>query len=94
MIPCNPLSESQEVISAIDGELAYQNSIIGTSRAGTKDHGVAGQVLSVEEYANKARNSWVMNGDEDGDRAALDNLRKCAAICVRALMLYGCPTRN
>ena len=91
MIQCPLLSP--DVIEAIDEELAYQNSLIDSPRAGNQDYRVAGQILTLEEYVTKARTAWVMNGDEEGDRLALDNLRKCAAICCRALLLYGCPRR-
>lgn len=92
MIKCPMLNA--EVCDAINEELDYQNSLIDTPRAGGQDYRVAGQVLTLTEYVDRARSAWVNNGDEEGDRLALDNLRKCAAICCRALLLYGCPRRD
>lgn len=93
MLPCPPLSNCHEVVAAIDGELEYQNSLIDTDRAGHTDHGVAGQLVTLSSYVDRAREAWVNHGDAEGDNLALDNLRKCAGICVRALILYGCPRR-
>jgi hypothetical protein len=79
------------VISAIDGELAYQNSMINTERAGDRDNGVAGQLVTLSDYVRHAEAAWTQNNT---DLPALDVIRKCAGICVRALILYGCPVRE
>lgn len=47
--------------------------------------------MALAVYANKAMDAWVHSA---GDEAALDALRKCAAIAVRALEQYGCPERK
>lgn len=79
-----------EVIAALNEELAYQNKMAGGKRADAKDNGVCGQVLALETYAAKARDAWTLN---KGDAAALSELRKCAAIAIRALVRHGCPRR-
>ncbi len=82
---------TKEVIDALNDELKYQDSMAGTQRADTMDSGVAGQVVALSRYARKAEDAWT---DNAGDEAALDALRKCAAIAVRALIKYGCPKRK
>ncbi len=82
---------SKEVIDAINGELEYQESLSSNNcRADRKDHGLPGQLVTLHAYSRKASEAWVCNG---GNEPALDNLRKCAAICIRALVRFGCPTR-
>lgn len=81
---------TQEVIDALNGELEYQNKIAGTDRANLEDNGVAGQVLTLQTYARKANDAWTLNS---GNEEALAELRKCAAIAIRALVRYGCPKR-
>ena len=82
---------TEEVIQAINEELEYQNKMAGTPRATYEDNGVAGQVLSLQTYARKANDAWTLN---DGNYEALDELRKCAAIAIRALVRFGCPRRE
>jgi hypothetical protein len=79
-----------EVIAALNEELDYQNRMAGSDRADARDNGVCGQVLTLETYVAKARDAWTLN---KGDEAALAELRKCAAIAIRALVRYGCPRR-
>jgi hypothetical protein len=77
------------VIEALNEELAHQNRMAGTSRADAKDNGVQGQILTLEDQVMIARGAYVYHS---GDRA-LHELRKCAALAIRALVLYGCPRR-
>ena len=81
---------SPEVIEAINEELSYQSTLQGTGRADAREHGVEGQLVTLDVYANEAKVAWAKSA---GDEAALDSLRKCAAICIRALEQYGCPRR-
>ncbi len=83
------ITMSQGVIDAINGELAYQSTLQG-SRADAVDHGVAGQLVTLQVYTNEALVAWTKHGVEG---PSLDALRKVAAIAVRALEQYGCPTR-
>lgn len=91
MLKCPVLSNCHAVISAIDGELEYQNSMINTDRAGDRDNGVAGQLVTLTDYVARANAAWTQNNT---DIRALEAIRKCAGICVRALILYGCPIRE
>ena len=79
-----------EVIEAINEELAYTAGLSEMGRADTVHYGTLGQLLTLEAYVEKARNAWVMNPGTD---AVLDQLRKCAAIAIRALLTDGCPRR-
>lgn len=80
-----------EVINAINEELAYQATLQGSGRADARDHGVEGQLVTLSVYKHEAEVAWAKNA---GDEAALDALRKCAAIACRALITYGCPRRE
>lgn len=82
---------TEEVINAINEELAYQSSLPGSGRADATPHGVPGQLVTLGVYVNEANVAWVKNA---GDEKALDALRKVAAIAVRALVQYGCPRRE
>lgn len=82
---------TKPIIEAINEELEYQESLTAANRADAEDHGVAGQLVTLSVYANKANEAWVNNAGCD---PALDQLRKVAAIAIRALEMYGCPRRN
>lgn len=89
--------QSRDVLKAIDDELTYINFLADSNyekwpnRTDKEDHGVAGQLVTLSRYVRKAEDAWA---DNPGNRAALDELRKCAAIAIRALILYGCPPRT
>lgn len=80
-----------EVIDAIDGELAYQSTLQGSGRADAVNHGVSGQLVTLKVYTDEALVAWAKTS---GDEAALNALRKVAAIATRALIQYGCPRRE
>lgn len=84
------ITMTQEVIDAINEEFDYQTSLKGSGRADARDHGVEGQLVTLGVYLREAETAWVKNS---GDEKALDALRKCAAIALRALIEYGCPRR-
>lgn len=85
-----PMKMSDDVISAINEELAYQSNLQATGKADAKDHGVAGQLVTLQVYTQEALTAWAKNA---GDKKSLDALRKVAAIAVRALESHGCPKR-
>ena len=85
------ITMTPEVIDAINGELAYQSTLQGSGRADAVEHGVAGQLVTLKVYADEALAAWAKNV---GDEAALNALRKVAAIASRALIQYGCPRRE
>ena len=86
-----PMIMSQTVIDAINEELAYQSTLQGSGRADALEHGVAGQLVTLAVYTREAELAWAKTA---GDEGALDALRKVAAIAIRALETYGCPTRK
>ena len=77
-----------EVIDAINGELAYTATLQEQGRSDAIHYGTEGQLLTLESYARKAREAWV-NNPSDGE--ALNELRKCAAIAIRALLTQCAP---
>ena len=79
------------VIDCIDEELEYVATLAEQGRSDTFHYGTAGQLLTLESYARKAREAWVNN---PSDTQALHELRKCAAIAIRALLTEGCPARK
>ena len=82
---------TKEVIDVINEELAYQTSLSGTSRADNIDHGIAGRLVTIQAYLNKAQEAWVM---EPGYESALHNLRKIASIAIRGMLHYGVRKRE
>lgn len=80
-----------EVISAINEELAYQGGRAAAGRSDGVHYGTPGQIVTLQTYARHASAAWVAN---PGDDAALHELRKCAAIAIRALLTEGCPRRG
>lgn len=82
---------TQEVIDAINEELTYQTSLSGTKRADDIDHGIAGRLVTIQAYLNKAQEAWVM---EPGYESALHNLRKIATIAIRGMLHYGVRKRE
>lgn len=80
-----------EVIEAINEELTYQSTLQGSGRADAREHGVEGQLVTLNVYTQEAMVAWTKCA---GDEAALNSLRKVAAIAARALIQYGCPRRE
>lgn len=80
-----------EVEAAINEELAYVASLSARGRSDEAHYGTPGQVLTLQVYARKALDAWVTN---PGNDQALHELRKCAAIAIRALVTEGCPRRE
>lgn len=86
---------TEEVIHAIDEELAYQNRLSASGAVDAHDNGLAGQLLTMERYLHMAIKAWVHSaGDSKGGHVECqDILRKVVATGVRALEIYGCPRR-
>ena len=78
------------VIRVINEELAYTATLSAQGRSDKVYYGVAGQILTLQSYARRANAVWVQN---PGNNDALHELRKCASIAIRALILEGCPQR-
>ncbi len=80
-----------EVIDAINEELAYTATLVDQGRSDATHYGTEGQLLTLNTYSRAAIDAWVTN---PSDNQALDQLRKCAAIAIRALLTEGCPRRG
>jgi uncharacterized protein YgfB (UPF0149 family) len=86
--------ERREVYRAIDGERDYQdlrwNSSLREGDVPDEEKPVAEWLNYLEYHLSKAKNeNYHLNKD-----AALDELRKVAALAVRALEIHGCPLRD
>jgi hypothetical protein len=84
------LKLTPEVIAAINEELAYTSGLQAQGRADQADYGVEGQLITLYTYTQKALNAWTNNA---GPEQSLHELRKVAAIAIRALLTAGCPRR-
>lgn len=86
--------ERQEIYNRIDGERNYQDATWGSRRQmdGTPDEEkpVAEWINYIEYHVNKAKDK-VYHLDTEG---ATDELRKVAALAVRAMEIHGCPARQ
>ena len=85
------ITMSASVIAAINGELHYQSKLQDMGRSDGIESGLPGQLVTLSVYVRKAQEAWVM---APGDPDALEQLRKVAAIAIRALEQYGCPIRK
>ncbi len=83
------LKLTDEVIDAVNEELAYTATLVEQGRSDGVHHGLKGQLLTLSVYTRRAVDAWV-NLRED---QALHELRKCAPIAIRALLTEGCPRR-
>ena len=82
---------SQDTVDAINGELEYISTLSQQDRSDEVHYGTVGQIATLQTYARKALDAWVMN---PGNDSTLHELRKCAAIAIRALETEGCPRRE
>ena len=82
---------TSQVIQAINEELDYVGTLSEQGRSDKQHHGAAGQLLTLKVYTDKAIVAWVNN---PGNAEALHQLRKCAAIAVRAMLTEGCLKRS
>lgn len=86
----------ETVYAAIDTERTYQDKV-WQENAGTVEgqpvRTVAEELLMLEEYVAKARTAWTNAPRADEALATTEVLRKCAAICVRAMENHGAPGR-
>jgi hypothetical protein len=80
----------EQIYAAIDGERDYQNALGGDRTNGTQ-LGVSGCLTLLSTYLRKAQDAWT---DNPSDTQALHEIRKLAAICVRAMEEHGAPERR
>jgi len=81
--------ERRQVYKLIDGERNYQETL-PASRTDGRQHTAGEFLVMLQHYVNKAVEAWTLNA---GDEAALDQIRKCAGICVHCMEDHGAPPR-
>lgn len=87
----NPAREN--AYRAIDGERDYQEAGKGNARTDRQSTSVGEHVLMLVGYTNQAVAQW--NGPHpEGREAAMNTMRKIAAIAVRCMEEHGAPLRS
>lgn len=79
-----------EVIDAINEEFAYQETRWSGGAAPASEPSVSNRLVTLRVYLAKAEEAFA---NDHGDQAALDVLRKVAALALRPLIEHGCPRR-
>ena len=82
-------AQFKEAAQALVGELAYQDSLPRRTEDGEAKDPAAFATLA-RVYLRKLEDNWAMN---EGNELALHDLRKCAAIFVRAMIYCGVRER-
>lgn len=78
-----------EVYGAIDRERDYQNSL-SPMRTNEPVHSVGDELTMLATYLRKAQDAYTSTPGVD---AAMHEIRKVAALAVRAMENHGAPTR-
>ena len=79
----------EDVYKLIDNERNHQNSL-PPDRTDGHTHTVGEELVLLQVYLRRALDAWV---DNPGDNAALNEIRKIAAISVRCIENHGAPSR-
>lgn len=79
-----------EVFKIVDGERTYQESL-GSDRTDGRNRTVGDELVLMDVYLRRAFDAWA---DYAGDTAALEQIRKVAAIAVRCMENHGAPGRE
>lgn len=88
----NTFTDRATVYSVIDGERAYQDAGKGNARTDRQVTSVGEHVLMAQGYVTQAIAQW--NGPHpEGRDAAMNTMRKIAAIAVRAMEEHGAIPR-
>lgn len=77
----------EEVFEAIESERDYQNRLTQCQLS------PAEEILLLEEYVKRAREKYAGTFADSSERPAMNTLRKCAAICVRAMENHEVDSR-
>lgn len=77
------------VYEAIDGERDYQDNL-GMGRTAGLPRTVGDELVLLDYLMTEAKDAWV---EYPGNQNALEQIRKIAAVAVRALEQNGVPTR-
>lgn len=80
----------EQVYKAIDGERDYQDSL-GCDRTDGSDKTVGDYITMLSTYQRRAADNWT---NVPGNRAALHEIRKIAAIAVRCMEEHGIELRS
>lgn len=84
-----------DVYAAIDSERDYQDNFVIPTRDYYPTHTLGEFVLMINQYAAQAMAKWTNHKDSAlGDEASLHELRKVAALAVRAMEQHGAPHRG
>lgn len=78
----------EEVYKLIDGEREYQNEIWGTDQ---DSKAVGSHLTLLDTYLKEAKDGYTYT---DGNRKALETIRKIAALAVRCMELHDTPARS
>lgn len=78
-----------EVYAVIDRERDYQNDL-KSDRTDGSDKSVGEYLVMLDTYINLAKTGWTMQA---GNKAALDCIRKIAAVAVRCMEEHGVVER-
>lgn len=78
----------EDVYKLIDGEREYQNGIWGTD-ADSKT--VGSHLTLLATYLREAQDGYTFT---DGNRKALESIRKIAALTVRCMEMHETPERS
>jgi len=84
------MTPREEVYRVIDGERDYQDSL-GSDRTDGSQHTTGDYLTMLDSYVRKAKDAWT---NKPGNTAALNEIRKCAAIAVRCMEEHGAPKRE
>lgn len=86
-----------DVYAAIDTEREYQDSFVLPGREYYQTHTLGEFILMIGQYADQARQSWTHHKDGDSPdefAPSLHEVRKIAALAVRAMEQHGAPLRQ
>lgn len=84
-----------EVYKAIDSERDFQDSFVLPERQYYQTHTLGEFILIINQYAHQAMQNWTHHGEDiDGFPPSLHEVRKVAALAVRAMEQHGAPHRK
>jgi hypothetical protein len=81
--------DRKTVYAIIDTERSYQD-VLGPDRTVGDQKKVGEYLTMLRSYAARADDEWTFNA---GDKKALEQIRKIAAICVKCMEEHGAEPR-
>lgn len=82
----------RSVEEAIGSEVAYLEEKWGGVEQ--KPQAIPGWLMLMEKYVGRAKEAWAAPPGVDGDRAALEEVRKLAALTMQCMRQHGAPRRK